>query len=66
MNQKNQILPHGSDLKVKIPSASDTAWQRAFLCPGELPEPWGQFTSKTSSEYKKKWTPNIGFPYQKK
>lgn len=61
----NGELPHGIDLNVNIPSASDTAWQRAFLSPGALAEPWGQSTSKTLSEYKYMWTPNIGFPYQK-
>lgn len=50
--QTNDKLPQGIDLKVNFPSASDTAWQRAVLSPGASPKPWGQSTSKTSSEYK--------------
>ena len=62
-NWQGSYLPHGIDLNVNFPSASDTAWQRAFLFPGPGPAPWGQFTSETSSEYKYIWTPNIGLPY---
>lgn len=58
-------LPHGILLNVNFPSASERAWQRALSDCGELPVPWGQLTSITSSEYKYIWTPNIGFPCQK-
>ena len=50
--QPYRELPQGIDLNVNNPSASDTTWQRAFLDPRTLAEPWGQSTSKTSSEYK--------------
>jgi len=59
-------LPQGMDLKLKIPSASDTAWQRDFLSPAASPDPWGQSTMETSSECKYIWTPRIGFPYKRK
>lgn len=49
---KVESLPQGIEVNVNIPSASDTAWQRAFPNPGALPESCGQFTSKTSSEYR--------------
>lgn len=45
-------LPHGMDLNVNLPWASDTAWQRAFVVPGGVPEPWGHSTSKASLEVK--------------
>lgn len=49
---KGKKLPHGILLNVNFPSASETAWQRALSDHGELPVPWGQLTSITSSEYK--------------
>lgn len=62
----NSTIPHGMDLKLNIPSASDTAWQRGFLSPEASPNPWGQSTMETSSECKYIWTPTIGFPYKRK
>lgn len=60
------VVPQGMDLKLKTPSASDTAWQRGFLSPDASPNPWGQSTMETSSECKYIWTPSIGFPYKRK
>lgn len=50
--QHKIVLPQGMDENMNIPWASDTAWHRDFSIPGALPEPWGQSTSKTSSELK--------------
>lgn len=59
-------LPQGIELNVNFPSASDTAWQRATPCRGPWAEPCKHSISDTSSEYKKIWTPNIGFPWKRK
>ena len=59
-------LPQGTELNVNFPSASDTAWQSACPCRGPLAEPCKHSISETSSEYKKTWTPNIGFPCKRK
>jgi hypothetical protein len=50
---------------MNFPSAPDIAWQRAPSLGASL-KSCGQGSSVISFEYKYRWTPNIGFPWQRK
>lgn len=50
---------------MNFPSAPDIAWQSAPSLGASL-KPCGQGTFVTSFEYKYRWTPTIGFPWQRK